>query len=121
LGFEHHHSKEFNMKQWFLSAVVTCLGLSAALSATAGPDFDAIARDRKARDAGATASASASAASQVHSATRTSSGCQPNELLPQLDHGPQAQTTPYLNRQRVERRDAALQACKDRTPATPAE
>jgi hypothetical protein len=40
--------------------------------------------------------------------------------VPQLDHGPQAQTTPYLNRQRVERRDAALQECKSRMPVAPA-
>ena len=36
----------------------------------------------------------------------------PAALVLPLDHGPHAQTTPYLNRLRKARHDALLQACK---------
>lgn len=39
--------------------------------------------------------------------------CPPKKLVLQLDHGPRAQTTPYLNKLRKERYEAEVKACKD--------
>ena len=110
------------MKRQYLTKAIGFLVLSNAISAIAGPDFDAIAHGRKLRDAQAlegpvspTSSAgSASTIGQSRDAPQTNPGCQPDERVLPLDHGPQAQTTPSLNRQRVEQRDAALQECKSR-------
>jgi hypothetical protein len=121
--------KGFAMKRLIVFAAIGSLALTAALPAKAGPDFDAIAHGRKLRDADALASLRAQGAASPSSprikqddpaAGPATPACQPEELMPQLDHGPQAQTTPFLNRQRIERRDAALQACRDRLPSTPA-
>jgi hypothetical protein len=114
-------------QQLYMTATAVFLCLGAASPALAGPDFDAIAHARKLRDADALASPAgqtsrASQAVQAHGAAQTSSApCQADDLLPQLDHGPQAQTTPYLNRQRAERREAVLRECKERMPVRPAE
>jgi hypothetical protein len=117
------------MERTIMAAAVVCMALSAALSAKAGPDFDAIAHARKLRDADALASLRSQEITSPSSprikqdpvAGSSTPACQLEELTPQLDHGPQAQTTPFLNRQRVERRDAALQACRDRLSSTPAQ
>ena len=39
--------------------------------------------------------------------------CPPKKLVLQLDHGPRAQTTPYLNQLRMARYEAEVKACKD--------
>lgn len=39
--------------------------------------------------------------------------CPPQTLILPLDHGPRAQSTPYLNQQRKARYDAEVKACKD--------
>lgn len=39
--------------------------------------------------------------------------CPPKKLVLQLDHGPRAQTTPYLNQLRKARYEAEVKACKD--------
>ncbi len=39
--------------------------------------------------------------------------CPPEPLILPLDHGPRAQTTPYLNRLRKERFEAEMKACKE--------
>lgn len=39
--------------------------------------------------------------------------CPPEPLILPLDHGPRAQTTPYLNRLRKERFEAEVKACKE--------
>jgi hypothetical protein len=115
------------MKRLIVLAAVGSAVLSAALSTKAGPDFDAIAHARKLRDAEAlvsprfneTTSPSSAPIKQDPVAAPASPACRLEELTPQLDHGPQAQTTPYLNQQRVERRDAAFQACRDRLSTAP--
>jgi hypothetical protein len=115
------------MKRPIVWAAVGSAVLSAAFSTKAGPDFDAIAHARKLRDAEAsasprlneTASPSSARIKQDPVAGPATPACQLEELTPQLDHGPQAQTTPYLNQQRVERRDAAFQACRDRLSTEP--
>ncbi|HQS41729.1 MULTISPECIES: hypothetical protein [unclassified Polaromonas] len=44
--------------------------------------------------------------------------CPPKKLVLQLDHGPRAQTTPYLNKLRKERYEAEVKACKDAAKET---
>ncbi len=39
--------------------------------------------------------------------------CPPPALILPLDHGPRAVTTPYLNKLRKERYEAAVKACKE--------
>lgn len=39
--------------------------------------------------------------------------CPPKKLVLPLDHGPRAQTTPYLNQVRKARYEAEVKACKD--------
>lgn len=39
--------------------------------------------------------------------------CPPKKLVLPLDHGPRAQTTPYLNQVRKARYEAEVNACKD--------
>ncbi len=97
------------MKKMLITIAVSCWALGAAMPALAGPDFNAIEQARKAREA-------ARQADQVKRGgdlSPTAVGCPPDELVLQLDHGPRAQTTPYANRQRMERYAASVQACKD--------
>lgn len=39
--------------------------------------------------------------------------CPPQRLVLPLDHGPRAQTTPYLNQSRKARHEAEVKACKE--------
>ncbi|MGH8790462.1 MAG: hypothetical protein ACREYA_36060 [Cupriavidus necator] len=83
----------------FLIGMVT---LGASLPAAAGPDFQAIERARKAKQA-----------EQVKMAGTGQKDCDSMKLVLPLDHGPRAQTTPYLNQQRRERFEAQRKACED--------
>jgi len=65
-----------------LTAVIGALGLGLVVPAAAGPDFQLIEHARKAK------------LESQERATRKPA------LL--LDHGPRAQTTPWLNKQRVQ-------------------
>lgn len=97
------------MKKMLITIAVSCSALVAAMPALAAPDFNAIEYAHKARDA----------AKQAEQAKRdadlapTATGCPPDYLVLQLDHGPRAQTTPYANRLRMERHAAKVRACKD--------
>lgn len=91
-----------------ITPIVAALMLGATLPALAGPDFQAIEQARKAKQAAAVA----------QTPTLVAAGrkdCPPQPLVLPLDHGPRAQTTPYLNRLRKERFEAQMQACKDAT------
>lgn len=39
--------------------------------------------------------------------------CPPKALILPLDHGPRAQSTPYLNQARKARHDTEMKACQD--------
>lgn len=95
-----------------LVTLVSAITLGAALPAVAGPDWHAIEQARKAHQA-----AQAERTGDLYGAsTPTAAGPQkcamPDPLVLPLDHGPRAQTTPYLNHQRMERYAAQVQACK---------
>lgn len=81
---------------------VTALMLGATLPALAGPDFQAIERARKAKQA-----------APVVQTTAGRRDCPPPPLVLTLDHGPRAQTTPQQNQMRRARYEAQMQACKD--------
>lgn len=123
------------MKKLF-TAVAAAITLAAALPAIAGPDWTAIEHARSMPRGGselvqgdvihvALASATTSAepratatsavAPQASASTAVSPPkCEiPDRLVLPLDHGPRAQTTPYLNQQRKERYDAQVRACKE--------
>ena len=83
------------MKQLFI-AITSALTLGTALPATAGVDFQAIEHARtvhRAEDA---------RMNQANSQNPVAS----KPLVLPLDHGPRAQSTPYLNRQHTTRVEA---------------
>ena len=98
-----------------LIALISTITLGAALPAVAGPgpDWHAIEQARKAHQA-----VQSERTGDIYEASApTAAGSQkcamPAPLVLPLDHGPRAQTTPYLNHQRVERYMAQVQACKE--------
>lgn len=90
------------MKQLIVTLIGT-IALGATLSAFAGPDWQAIEQARKNAHA---------QASKMEKATPKDK-CDEKRLVLPLDHGPRAQTTPYLNRQRKEAFEAEMKACKE--------
>jgi hypothetical protein len=98
-----------------LVTLISAITLGATLPAVAGPgpDWHAIEQARKAHQA-----VQAEHTGDLYEASApTSAGPQkcamPDPLVLPLDHGPRAQTTPYLNHQRKERYMALVQACKE--------
>ncbi len=123
------------MKKLF-TVVAAAITLAAALPAIAGPDWSATGHARSMPHRGselvhddvlhvAMASATTSAEPQAtakpavapQASASTVVSCpkceMPDRLVLPLDHGPRAQTTPYLNQQRKERYDAQVRACKE--------
>ncbi len=97
-----------------LVTLISAITLGAALPAVAGPDWHAIEQARKANQAAQTAQHTGDL---YEAPAPTAAGPQkcamPDPLVLPLDHGPRAQTTPYLNHQRKERYMAQVQACKE--------
>lgn len=114
--------------------LVSALALGAAMPALAGPDWDAIEHARKIPHRGSelvqanvvqvawaavppepqAAAPTAAAPQAPASAALSSPRCAvPDRLVLPLDHGPRADTTPYMNRLRKERYDAQVRACKE--------
>ncbi len=96
-----------------LVTLISAITLGAALPAVAGPNWHAIEQARKAHQA-----AQAERTGDLYEASApTAAGpkkcAMPDPLVLPLDHGPRAQTTPYLNHQRKERYAAQVQACKE--------
>ncbi len=84
--------------------LITLIGIitfSATFPAVAGPDFQAIEQARKA------------ASQTVAASSASGKDCESQKLILPLDHGPRAQTTPYLNQQRKGRFEADMKACKE--------
>ena len=74
-----------------------------------GPDWPAIEPARKAKQATQQAHhGDAMAAKGADAMT-----CPPDALVLPLDHGPRAQSTPYLNEKRKARFEAEQKACKE--------
>lgn len=86
-----------------ITKLIGTIALSAALPALAGPDWQAIEQARK--------NASGQASKMEKAAPEDK--CAERRLVLPLDHGPRAQTTPYLNRQRKEAFEAEMKACKE--------
>ena len=82
--------------------------LGVASPVLAGPDFLLIEQARKAGQQAEAARARDAAAAAKAGRTK----CPPPPLILPLDHGPRAQTTPYLNRLRKQRFEAEMKACK---------
>ena len=89
-----------------LIALIGAVTIVAALPAIAGPDFRAIEQARKAHQA--TRIARHGDAQAPASADRIALAS--HKLVLPLDHGPRAQSTPWLNQQRVLRAEAQVQA-----------
>ena len=90
-----------------LTTLIASLTLVTALPTWAGPDWQAIESARKAKQAQQIARHGDATVPQAKGATK----CPPDAPAMQLDHGPRAQTTPYLNRLHKGRYDAQVQAC----------
>lgn len=96
-----------------LITLISVLTVGTALPVFAGPDWQAIERARKAKQ---TEAQSARRGDAYAVSAPTGAGplkCPPEAPVLQLDHGPRAQTTPYLNRLRKDRYEAQLKACAD--------
>lgn len=88
-----------------LAILICAISLSATLPAFAGPDWQAIEQARKNHRA------------QVGRMDKLTpeEKCAANRLVLPLDHGPRAQSTPYLNEKRKASFEAELKACKEAT------
>lgn len=88
-----------------LIALIGVITFSATFPAVASPDFQAIEQARKAaRDA---------ASQTVAASSASGKDCESQKLTLPLDHGPRAQSTPYLNQQRKGQFEAAMKVCKE--------
>jgi hypothetical protein len=85
-----------------LITLISALTLGATLPVFAGPDWQVIEQARAYKQKQADSARKAGTPQQCAGY---------GAVL--LDHGPRAQTTPYLNQQRRERLDVASKACKD--------
>lgn len=86
-----------------IAPLIGILAVSAALPAFAGPDWQAI--EQACKNAHVQASKMEKAAPEDK--------CAEKRLVLPLDHGPRAQTSPYLNQQRKEAFEAELKACNE--------
>lgn len=87
-----------------LAILVGHFALATSLSACAGPDWQAIEQARK----------NARNKQSIDTPTATAEDkCTQKRLVLPLDHGPRAETTPYLNRQRRAAFEAEVKACKE--------
>ena len=91
-----------------LITLIAGLTLGTALPTWAGPDWEIIERARKAKQA----QPIARHGDAVDPRRAAAAKCPPDTPVMQLDHGPRAQTTPYLNQQRQQRYEAQVKACK---------
>lgn len=91
-----------------LITVLGALTIGTALPSFAGPDWPVIERARQARQE-AQAARQGTMPTQVADSRR----CLPDAPVLLLDHGPRAQSTPYLNRLRQERYEAQVKACQE--------
>lgn len=94
-----------------LITLIGALTLGAALPVFAGPDWQAIEQARKAKRA----TQAARQGDAMPAKGTDAMSCPPDALVLPLDHGPRAQSTPYLNRLRKERYDAQVKACQEPT------
>lgn len=95
--------------------IITLIALGTTLPATAGPDFIAIEQARKARKAAQVQPQMPPQGDIYKALPPTTAGpgnCPPKTLVLPLDHGPRADTTPYMNQLRKERHAAAAEACR---------
>lgn len=86
-----------------LTTVIGSIALVATLPAFAGPDWPAIEQARKNKHLQAVPAEKPSPQAK----------CATKRLVLPLDHGPRAQTTPYLNERRKARFEAEQKACRD--------
>lgn len=91
-----------------LTTFICALTLGAVLPALAGPDWQAIEQARKARLAQMAGHGDAAPAKGLGAVK-----CPSDALVPPLDHGPRAQSTPYLNAKRKAQFEAEQKACKE--------
>lgn len=97
-----HKSLEIIMEKSFTTLIGIAF-LGASLSAIAGPDWQVIEQARK----------DAHAHPAIAEATTVKEQCGQKRLVLPLDHGPRAQTTPALNRQRQAAFEAEMKACRE--------
>ena len=86
-----------------LIILVGAMTLGALLPALAAPDWQPMEQGRKNTLAQAVPTEKPTAAEK----------CLAKRLVLPLDHGPRAQSTPYLNRKRSEAFEAEMKACKE--------
>lgn len=97
------------MNKLFIS-LIGAATLFATQAAVAGPDFEAIERARKAKQAAQVEGHGESR--KTARPTADDGNCPPEAPTLELDHGPRAQTTPQANEQLQERYEAQLKACE---------
>lgn len=85
-----------------VTSLIGTVALSVMLPAFAGPDWQAIEQARKEKR---------TQAAQAEKLT-PAEACAAKRLVLPLDHGPRAQTTPYMNEKRRAAFEADLKTCK---------
>lgn len=93
--------------------LITLIGIAitgATLPALAGIDQQTVAQAGEANQAASQPKHDKSQ-EPVKPSPRQAATCPPERPVLQLDHGPRAQTSPYLNRLRWERYEAQVRAC----------
>ena len=100
------------MKKLLIS-LIHALVLGATLPALAGPgpDWQAIERARQTKQRQASQPEGRVDVGKLIAPELAK--CPPKTLVLPLDHGPRAQSTPYLNKLRRERFDAEMTACRE--------
>lgn len=92
-----------------LTTLVGAVAFGAMLPALAGPDWQAIEQARKNKRV---------QVAQVEKPTPMEP-CAAQRLVLPLDHGPRAQTTPYLNAKRKAAFEAEMKACQEAAGKSP--
>ena len=96
-----------------LVTLISAITLGVPLPAAAGPDWHAIEQARKAHQGAQAERTGDLYEASPPPAARPQKCAMPDPLVLPLDHGPRAQTTPYLNQQRRNRYAVQAQACKE--------
>ncbi len=92
-----------------LITLICALTLGAALPAFAGPDWQAIEQARKAKQTTQMVRHGDAMPAKADGTMK----CPQDALVLPLDHGPRAQSTPYLNEKRKAQFEAEQKACKE--------
>ena len=101
-------SLQENIVKMTLITSIAAVALGSVPPAISGPDWQIIDQARKAQRTAQTAQPDAAVAADT-----SPSACKPEHQVLPLDHGPRAQTTPYINQVSEARLEEEMRACQE--------